>query len=189
MSLPVKGSHMRTLLTFGLFVACGLTLACSSSSTAPTSPVPAGTHQSAIAAVSGPGRGGVSMTPKAIPEGTMSVDISILLTDARPNATYFVQRAPEVGRALAADGICQRAVGSSPWSASDPAAPAFLTFPLGTGLATMTTAANGTGFLDFNYRSPTLPAGLVFDVMFRLVDNETAPTTELRSGCLTVVVK
>ena len=180
---------MRKLLTFGLVVVFGLTLACSSSSTAPTSLLPAGTHQSAITALSGAGRGGVSITPIAIPEGTMSVDISILLTDARPNATYFVQRAPEVGRALAADGICQRALGLSPWSASDPAAAAFVTFPLGTGLATMTTAANGTGSLDFNYRSPTLPAGLVFDVMFRLVDHETAPTTELRSGCLTVIVK
>ena len=180
---------MRTLLTSGLFIACGLTLACSSSSTAPTSPVPGGTHQSAITAVTGPGRGGVSVTPKSIPEGTMAVDISILLTDARPNATYIVQRAPEVGRALAADGICQRAVGASPWSASDPAAPSFLTFPLGTGSATMTTAANGTASLDFEFRSPITPAGTVFDVMFRLVDNETAPTTELRSGCLTVVVK
>lgn len=180
---------MRNLLTFGSVVVVALTLACSSSSTAPTSSIPAGTHQSAIAAVSGPGRGGVSVTPKAIPEGTMLVDISISLTDARPNARYFVQRAPEVGRALAADGICQRAAGSSPWSASDPAAAAFLTFPIGTGLATIVTAANGTGSLDFEFRSPTTPAGTVFDVMFRLVDNETAPTTELRSGCFTVVVK
>ena len=180
---------MRNLLTFGLVVVVGLTLACSSSSTAPTSLVPGGTHQSAITALTGPGRGGVSVTSKAIPEGTMVVDIRLVLTDARPNATYFVQRAPEVGRALAADGICQRAAGLSPWSANDPAAAAFLTFPLGTGFATMTTGASGTGSLDFEFRSPTTPAGTVFDVMFRLVDNETAPTTELRSGCLTVIVK
>jgi hypothetical protein len=139
--------------------------------------------------VSGTGTGGVSVTPKAIPEGTMDVDISISLTNGRPNATYFVQRAPEIGRALAADGICQRALGLSPWSASDPAAVPFLTFPLGTGLATITTTASGTGSLNFEFRSPTIPAGTVFDVMFRLVDNETAPTTELRSGCFTVVVK
>ena len=119
----------------------------------------------------------------------MAVDISILLNNARANTTYFVQRAPEIGRANAADGVCQRALGLSPWSASDPAAAPFLTFPLGTGLATITTAASGTGSLNFEFRSPTTPAGTVFDVMFRLVDNETAPTTELRSGCLTVVVK
>jgi hypothetical protein len=172
-----------------LAVLAGSTLACSSSSTAPTSLLPAGTHQSDITAVSGTGRGGVSVTPKAIPEGTMAVDISILLTAARPNATYFVQRAPEIGRALAADGICQRAAGLSPWSPSDPAAASFVTFPLGTGLATVTTAANGTGSLNFEFRAPTIPAGTVFDVMIRFVDNETAPTTELRSGCLTVIVK
>ena len=180
---------MHKMLLFGLVAVVGLTLACSSSSTAPTSSVPAGTHQSAITAVNGSGSGGVSVTSRAIPEGTMLVDISILLNNARANTTYFLQRAPEVGRALAADGICQRALGLSPWSASDPAAAPFLTFPLGTGLATITTAASGTGSLNFEFRSPTIPAGTVFDVMLRLVDSETAPTTELRSGCLTVVVK
>jgi hypothetical protein len=180
---------MSKPLIFGLALASALTLACSSSTTAPTALVPAGTHQSTITAVSGTGRGGVSVTPKAIPEGTMAVDISVFVTDARPNTTYLLQRAPESGRVLAADGTCQRALGLSPWSASDPAAAAFLTFPLGTGLATMTTAANGTGSLEFNFRSPTTPAGTIFDVMFRLVDNEMAPTTELRSGCLTVIAK
>ena len=180
---------MCTLTMLSAVVLALSTLACSSSTTAPTSLIPAGTHQSEIAEVSGTGRGGVSVTPKAIPEGTMAVDISIVLTNALPNATYFLQRAPEVGRALAADGICQRALGRSPWSPSDPPAPAFLTFPLGTGLATLTTTAIGTGSLDFEFRSPTTPAGTAFDVMFRLVDKETAPTIELRSGCLTVVVK
>jgi hypothetical protein len=180
---------MRKLPLLGLVVVSGWTLACSSSSTAPTALIPGGTHQSEITAVTGTGRGGVSVTPKAIPEGTMAVNISITLTNARPNTTYFVQRAPEVGRASAADGVCQRALGLSPWSPNDPAAAAFLTFPLGTGLATITTAAIGTGSLDFEFRSPTTPAGTVFDVMFRLVDSETAPTTDLRSGCLTVIVK
>jgi len=50
-------------------------------------------------------------------------------------------------------------------------------------------AANGTGFANFEFRAPTIPAGTVFDVMFRLVDSETAPATELRSGCFTVTAK
>jgi hypothetical protein len=180
---------MRKLTALGPVITCVLIASCSSSSTAPTSPLPAGTHQSAITAVSGTGGGGVSVTSKSIPDGTMDVDISILLTNARPNTTFTVQRAPEIGRANAADGICQRALGLPPWSPSDPAAPAFLTFPLGSGSATVTTAANGTGSLDFEFKSPTIPAGTVFDVMFRLVDNEAAPTIELRSGCFTVIVK
>ena len=180
---------MRKLPLLGLVVVSGWTLACSSSSTAPTALIPGGTHQSEITAATGTGRGGVSVTAKSIPEGTMAVDISIVLTNALPNATYFVQRSPEIGRALAADGICQRALGLSPWSPSDPAAAAFLTFPLGTGLMALTTTAIGTGSLEFEFRSPTIPAGTAFDVMFRLVDRETAPTTDLRSGCLTVIVK
>lgn len=180
---------MRNLLTFAVVIVGGLTLACSSSTTAPTAIVPAGTHQSEITATSGTARGGVSVTPKAIPEGTMAVDINITVINALPNARYFVQRAPEIGRAFAADGVCQRALGLSPWSTSDPPAAAFLTFPLGTGLATLTTSASGTGSLDFEFRSPTIAAGTLFDVMFRLVDNEAAPTIESRSGCLTVVVK
>lgn len=180
---------MHKMLIFGSVCVVGVTLACGSSTTAPTALIPAGTHQSAMTAVRGSGSGGVSLTTKPIPEGSMAVDISIVLNNARANTTYFLQRAPEVGRALAADGICQRALGLSPWSASDPAAATFLTFPLGTGSATITTTASGTGSLDFEFRSPTIPAGTLFDVMLRLVDNETAPTTELRSGCLTVSVK
>ena len=180
---------MPKMTALGPVIVCLATASCSSSSTAPTSLVPAGTHQSTITAVSGTGGGGVSVTPKSIPDGTMDVDISIRVTNARPNTTFIVQRAPEIGRANAADGICQRALGLSPWSPSDPAAPAFLTFPLGSGSATFTTAATGIGSLDFEFKSPTIPAGTVFDVMFRLVDNEAAPTIELRSGCFTVIVK
>ena len=165
-------------------------LGCSSSPAAPGGvPIPAGTHHSAIASVTGPGSGGVSVSPKAIPEATFAADISLLIAEARPNATYIIQRAPEIGRALAADGVCQRALGMAPWSASDPAAPAFITFALATGPAILATAANGTGFANFEFRAPTIPAGTVFDVMFRLVDSETAPATELRSGCFTVTAK
>jgi hypothetical protein len=180
---------MRLTVPTTIIATALLCSACSSSSTAPDTVIPVGTHQSAITAVSGTGTGGVSVTPKAIPEATFAADISVLITGARPNANYIVQRAPEVGRTLGSDGICQRALGLSPWSTADPPAPAFVTFPLGTGVAVVPTAANRTGTANFEFRAPTVPAGTVFDVMFRLVDSETAPTTELRSGCFTVTVK
>lgn len=158
---------------------------------APVTPVPAGTHQSPITALLGTGSGGVSVTPKAIAAGTFDADISIAIGNAKANTVYIVQRAPEIGRALAADGICQRAAGLSPWSAADPAAPAFLTFqnPNPGPSVTMTTSATGSAAMAFEFLAPMIPAGTVFDVMFRLVDNETAPTVELRSGCFTVTVK
>ena len=177
---------MRKL--FMVIVAAGMTSACNPPPLAPGGLVPAGTHQSAIIAVTGPGRGGVSVTSKSIPEGTMAVDISIIVAEARPKATYFVQRAPDFGRTLGSDGVCQRALGLPPWTA-DPPVPAFLTFPLGAGIAVLTTSATGAGSLSFEFRSPPISAGTLFDVMFRIVDNESAPTTELRSGCFTVAVK
>jgi hypothetical protein len=178
-------------ITFATLIAVGIgATGCGASPAAPGGiPIPAGTYQSAIAAVSGVGAGGVSVSPKAIPEATFAADISVLIANARPNGTYIIQRAPEIGRALGADGVCQRALGLAPWSPADPPAPAFVTFALAGGSATLTTAANGTGTAIFEFRAPTIPAGTLFDVMFRLVDSESAPTTELRSGCFTVTVK
>lgn len=192
---------MRTApALIAMVVAVGSGLACNPSATSPSDLIPPGTHQSAIAAVTGPGRGGVSVTPMAVPQMTMDVDVSVLVVDARPNTTYIVQRAADVNRALGADGICQRALSLPPWSSADPPAATFVTFPLGTpapgggpapgsGSATFGTSSNGTGSLRFEYRSEMVAAGTSFDVMFRLVDNETAPTTELRSGCFMVIVK
>ena len=170
-------------------VAVGSGLACNPSATAPGDLIPPGTHQSLLAAVTGSGRGGVSVTPTAIPQRTMMVGINVLVVDARPNTTYIVQRAADVNRLPGADGICQRALSLPPWSPNDPPAPTFSTFPLGTGSATFTTAASGTGSLSFEYQSEMIAAGTTFDVMFRVVDSETAPTTELRSGCFMVTVK
>jgi hypothetical protein len=180
---------MRSRLAATIVAAALLSPACGSSSTAADPVVPAGTYQSTILAVTGPGTGGVSVTPTAIPDRTFAADISVLITGARPNASYIVQRAPEIGRTLGSDGVCQRALGVSPWSAVDPPAPAFVTFPLGSGVAIVPTAANGTGTVNFEFRAPTIPAGTVFDVMFRLVDSDTAPRTELRSGCFTVTAR
>lgn len=173
---------------FALFVA-----ACGGSPTAPgrVTAIPAGTHQSAIAALTGTGAGGVSVTPKSIASATFDADITVSIESARPSTTYFVQRAPEIGRTLGSDGLCQRGLGLSPWSAADPAAPAFITFqmPNAGPAVTMTTSAAGSASMSFAFAAPAITAGTLFDVMFRLVDNESAPTTELRSGCFTVLVK
>jgi len=132
----------------------------------------------------------MGITPKAVPEGTMAADISVRLVGLRPNATYLFQRAQEGvgGRALGMDGICQRGLGLSPWSPSDPPTVNFQTIPLpATGpLITITTAATGDGAIDFEFRTLMVLAGTTNDVMFRLVDNDAAPTTELRSACMTI---
>lgn len=156
---------------------------------AETVALPAGTHQSVLSPLKGTGIGGVSVTPKAIPQGTFDADIKVRIQNARANTTYTVQRAPELGRPLAADGICQRALGLAPWGPSDPPAPAFLTFMNGAAPYTVTTDAAGTGSLDIEFAAPPIRAGTLFDVMFRLVDNVDAPTVEIRSNCFTVTVK
>lgn len=176
-----------------LALTVAITLGCGGKS--PTAPdpvvIPAGTHQSAINPVTGTGAGGVSVTPKAIATATFAADIVVSIQKAKPNTVYFIQRAPEIGRTLGSDTVCQRALGISPWSAVDPAAPAFVSFqiPNPGPSATLTTSATGSATMTFEFLAPTIPAGTVFDVMFRLVDNETSPTLELRSGCFTVTVK
>ena len=108
---------------------------------------------------------------------------------ALPETIYLVQRAPEVGdHPLQADGICQRGEGRAPWTPDDGF---FLTFvDPDVGLPrTLRTDAKGDGRLEFHHRAASIAAGTTFDVQMRLIDNETAPTTELRSGCMTVFVK
>jgi hypothetical protein len=172
-----------------VILLAGCLVGCNPALTAPSNLVPPGTHQSPLVEVGGSGLGGVSVTPKSIPEQYMAVDISVLVSNARPNTRYFVQRSPDVGRDLQSDGLCQRAASVPPWAATDPPAPAFLTFPLGSGSATLTTGGDGAGNLNFEFLAPTIPAGTRFDVLFRLVDNETTPASTLRSECFTVLVK
>src|SRR6185436_9625867 len=92
--------------------------ACSSTTSSPSSPTkfepPPGRYRSTLTFLKGEtGFGGISVTPKPIPEGTFTADISIRLSGSRANTTYLVQRAQEGvgGRALGTDGICQRALG------------------------------------------------------------------------------
>ena len=152
--------------------------------------IPAGTVQAPIASADIGGSGGVSVTTKAIPEGYFDADIVVHVVNARPSTTYFIQRAPEVGRALGNDGICQRALGLAPWSSADPAAPAFITFvlPGASAPVSLTTSATGEGTVTFELKVPTVPSGTRFDVMFRLLNDLTAPTSVFQSSCFTVTV-
>ena len=180
-----QGSRIGRALLVGASAAL---LSC----THPTAPdlfldPPEGTYQSTLFGVIGPGAGGVSLTPQAIPEGYFDTIIRVRVR-AKTNTTYLVQRAADVDRQLNDDGVCQRAEGLPPWTG---ATPLWVTFPLpvATDLKTITTNAAGEGSIDFEYRSPTLPRGYRFDVRMRLIDSETSPTSELHSACMTIEVK
>jgi hypothetical protein len=149
---------------------------------------PAGTYMSSMVAVVGAGEGGMSVTPKIITEGYFAADIKVRIRAGKPNATYLVQRAPEVGRAQASNGICERAFNLEPWSSIDTPAAAFLTFvPFGgTAIATIKTSATGDGMIDFEFRAPMIAKDARFDVMFRLIDDAAAPSSVLLSRCVTV---
>src|SRR5437763_1602977 len=191
--------RLGSILSTASSIVCTLLIgACSSSTSSPTSPTdlepPPGTYRSAFTSVMGEtGFAGISVTPKAIPGGTFTADISIRLVGLKTNTSYLVQRAQEGvgGRPLGGDGICQRSLSLFPWSSSDAAAPTFQTVPLPSSgpLITVTTAANGDGSLDFEFRTLMILAGTTNDVMYRLVDNDAAPTTELRSACMTIMAQ
>jgi hypothetical protein len=116
---------------------------------------------------------------------------------ARPNTLYYVQRAAEFPpNATSADGRCQRADGASPWTPADGfAGSIWVPFPLPYTdqgpIKTLTTDAAGDGTLEFEFLSPQIAAGLKFDLAMRIVDanagDGTGVTSELRSGCMTVV--
>jgi hypothetical protein len=146
------------------------------------------THGELLTAVLGTGSGIVNVTPTAAVDGSFSAQINVSVHDATPNTTFYVQRAPEIGRAYSADGICQRAAGLPPWG---PPAPNFVTFPRPAAgpLVTLETSPGGAGSVHIDFAAPTIPDGIQFDVMFRLVDDLTSPSNELRTGCFTVTVK
>jgi hypothetical protein len=98
------------------------------------------------------------------------------------------RRAPEIGRANGADGICQRAAGEPPWG---PPAPNFVTFPMPAAgpLVALETSAGGAGAVHIDFSAATILDETQFDVMFRLVDSLTTPTVDLRTGCSTVTVR
>lgn len=199
----------RVLVAFGTAIGVSVVaLACSSQNGASTAPSSAqspsvglasvgsnastgpasATHGELLTAVLGTGSGIVNVTTTAAVDGSFSAQINVNVHDAPPNTTFYVQRAPEVGRPNGADGICQRAAGLLPWG---PPAPNFVTFPMPAAgsLVSLQTSEGGAGAVHIDFALPTIPDGTRFDVMFRLVDSLTSPTNELRTGCFTVTVK
>ena len=144
----------------------------------------AATNGQPLDAALGTGSGIVNVTPTAAVDGSFSAQITVNVHDTAPNTTFYVQRAPEIGRANSSDGICQRALGQTPWG---PPTPNFVTFPLPD--AALQTSPGGAGSTHIDFDVPTIADGTQFDVMFRLVDSLTNPTNELRTGCFTVSVK
>jgi hypothetical protein len=186
--------RLESILLAAPLIVCALLIACSSTTSPTKLEPPPGAYRSVFAALKGEtGFAGISVSPKAIPEGTFTADISLRLMGLKASTTYLVQRAQEGvgGRPLGGDGICQRSLSLFPWSSSDAAALSFQTVPLpNTGpLISVTTAANGDGALDFEFRTLMILAGTTNDVMYRLVDDDVAPTTELRSACMTITAK
>jgi hypothetical protein len=196
----------RLFVVSGLMVAFALsTMACARTGS-PTEPTGSGaiasslrdslspaasssvTHGDRLTAVVGDGIGTVNVTPTAAVNGSFSAQIEIAVHGAPPNTTFYVQRAPEIGRPNSADGICQRAAGLAPWG---PPAPNFVTFPLPAAgpLVTLQTSEGGAGTVHIDFTAPAILDGTQFDVMFRLIDSLTAPTNDLRTGCFTVTVK
>jgi hypothetical protein len=149
----------------------------------------AATHGEDLTAVQGSGSGTVNVTATAAVDGSFSAQINVNVHGAPPNTTFYVQRAPEIGRPLSSDGICQRALHLAPWIT--PPAPSFVTFvePGGGPLLTLQTSAGGGGEAHLDFAVPTILDGTRFDVMFRLVDDLVNPANELRTGCFTVDVK
>ena len=145
------------------------------------------THGEALTAIRGSGSGIVDVTATAAVPGSFSAQINVNVHDAPPNTTFYIQRAPEIGRANGADGICQRAAGLPPWG---PPTPNFVTFAVaGNPSVSLLTSAAGAGAAHIDFAAPTIPDGTQFDVMFRLVDSLTSPANELRTECFTVTVK
>ena len=167
------------------------------------SPPPDGAYASGLHRVVGSGQcdsGVASVTPFAA-DGNFAAILRFQVHRAKPRTTYIVQRAAEYdGAPVSSDGVCQRAEGN--WAPFDGSTiPSFfLAFPLGgstwspppgpLGLMTLVTDADGSGTTEFEYHTgPVLPRGRKFDVQMRLVDDDTAPTSDLRSGCMTVTVQ
>ena len=190
---PSATVMMRRSICLALLTVSVCVFASCKDATAPKNDIyenPVGTHVGTFVTISGKGAGGVSVTPKAIAEASFVAEIKVRVRGALPNATYTVQRAPEIGRANGSNGICERALGLAPWSSGDTPAPGFLSFvPSGsTTPNSLTTTAAGDGLVDFEFRAAMIPAGTKFDVMFRLVNDLVAPTGILMSQCFTVTV-
>jgi hypothetical protein len=184
-----------------IFAACLATACHSATDPTPTCFVepPSGAPQSALFRVSGSGvcdSGAVAVAVRPN-GGTFAGTMKFRVRGAKPNTLYYVQRAAEFPIvASSADGTCQRASGSPPWTPADGFTGAtWVVFPLPYTdqgpIKTLTTDSAGDASIDFEFASPQIAAGTKFDVTMRLVDanvgDSAGVTSELRSGCMTVV--
>ena len=198
--MQLRDHSVHRSWTLTLLAACGVVGGCHSA-TDPTPPCfvepPSGAPQSALYRVLGSGScdsGAIAIAARPN-GGTFAGTMKFRVRGAKPNTLYYVQRAAEFPiTASSADGVCQRANGAPPWTAADGfTGPIWVTFPLPYQgpLNTLTTDAAGDASVDFEFLSPQIAAGTRFDVTMRLVDanigGETGVTSELRSGCMTVL--
>jgi hypothetical protein len=153
-----------------------------------------GPHERMLSAVVGQGSGTAEVRFSSADVG-LSAEITVNIHGTVPNTVFYLQRAPEIGRPLGSDGICQRALGLWPWeqpnSAGFPAAPVWVALPrpLPGDLKTLTTDADGSGSAHLSLKIPTIADGTTFDLVFRVSDSLTAPANDLRTGCFTVTAK
>jgi hypothetical protein len=183
-----NGAYLSVSILSGVLMACSRgSVPVAPEAVAAPSAQAAKTHGQVLTAVEGTGSGIVNVSPTAAADG-FSAQIEVNVHDAPLNTVFYLQRAPEVGRPLGSDGICQRAAGLPPWGAP---APNFVTFPQPAAgpLVTLTTSPGGAGTVHIDFVASTIPDGSAFDVMFRLVDDLTTPANDLRTGCFTVDVK
>jgi hypothetical protein len=137
----------------------------------------------------GSGLGTVNVTATAEGAG-FTAQITVNAHGLAPNTTYFVQRSPDFPvPPWTTNGVCERAAGIFP-PGVPATSPLWITFPTPNPgpPVTIETSPGGAGATSFAFDLPAA-AELAFDVMFRVVDNTTAPTRELRTPCFTVTPK
>jgi hypothetical protein len=142
-------------------------------------------HGQKLRPVLGGGGGTVNVTP--IPGTTgFAAEITVTVHGLLPNTTYYLQRAADFPL-RGQPGVCERALGVAPWGPTQN----FVTFPRPNSgpLETIETSDGGAGSAHLTFIAPGIPDALEFDVMFRVVDDPAAPTSELRSECFVVTVK
>ena len=111
---------------------------------------------------------------------------------AKPNTTYLVQRAADLGRAGSTTASASEPTACRPGRRRPSVRAGIRHLPASRGpcgpLVSFATNASGEGSLDYNFDTPQITRGTRFDLRMRLVDDENAPTSDLRSGCMTIVV-
>jgi hypothetical protein len=120
--------------------------------------------QSDLTAITGQGRGHVSVSPTARDRGeTFHVQVTVNVRGARPNTTFTVTRFVD----QPPNGICTEAGG-------------------GVTLGTFTTSEGGAGAFHVERVSPDETPGFQFDLDFHVAGDDG---TLLESGCMTVTQK